>query len=117
MADHDPNCIFCKIARREIPATVVREAPGALAFRDIDPKAPVHILLIPTRHVASLNEAGADPDLLGRLLALISDIAAQEGLAQSGYRVVINTGGDGGQSVAHLHLHLLGGRQMGWPPG
>lgn len=117
MADHDPGCIFCKIARREIPASVVYEAPGGLAFRDINPQAPAHILVIPERHFASLNEASAEPELLGRLLAMIREIAAQEGLERAGYRVVVNTGADGGQSVDHLHFHLLGGRQLGWPPG
>ena len=117
MPGHDPNCLFCKLVRREIPATLVHEEAEVIAFRDIAPQAPTHILVIPTRHYPSLDEASADPALLGRLLATTQAIAVQEGLDQSGYRVAINTGIDGGQSVAHLHLHLLGGRPLGWPPG
>lgn len=92
------------------------EDEHALAFRDIEPRAPVHILVIPKRHFASLNDA-TDAMLLGRMLLAAREIAEGEGIAQSGYRVVINTGADAGQSVAHLHVHLLGGRTMKWPPG
>lgn len=115
--EQEKDCLFCKLARREIPATLVHDAEEVIAFRDIAPQAPAHILVIPTRHYQSLNEASVDPALLGRLLAVVQAIAVQEGLDQQGYRVVINTGADGGQSVAHLHLHLLGGRSLGWPPG
>jgi histidine triad (HIT) family protein len=87
-----------------------------VAFRDLNPQAPTHILVIPKKHVASLDDA-TDPDLLGRMLVLIAAIARQEGIARTGYRVVTNTGAHAGQSVAHLHLHLLGGREMSWPPG
>jgi histidine triad (HIT) family protein len=87
-----------------------------LAFRDIRPQAPVHVLVIPTSHIASLNEA-QDPALLGRLLAFAREVAAAEGLAADGYRVVINTNANGGQTVFHLHLHVLGGRALRWPPG
>ena len=110
------DTIFAKIVRGEIPATIVAETPHALAFRDIAPQAPVHVLVIPKQSVATLDEVH-DAALLGELLALARDVARQEGLAENGYRVVINTGGDGGQTVPHLHLHVLGGRAMHWPPG
>jgi histidine triad (HIT) family protein len=117
MPDYDENCIFCKIARREIPTDLLHDADGIVAFRDISPQAPTHILVIPAHHYPSLNEASADPALLGKLLAVAQRVAVQEGLDRRGYRAVINTGTDGGQSVGHLHLHLLGGRRLGWPPG
>ena len=110
------QCLFCRILRKEIPATVVAETDDCLAFRDITPRAPVHILVIPKAHVASLNEA-TDAEQLGRLSLLAAEIARSEGLAESGYRTIINTGADAGQTVFHVHLHLLGGREMGWPPG
>jgi histidine triad (HIT) family protein len=110
------NCLFCRIIRKEIPATIVWEDAHALAFRDIDPKAPTHVLVIPKTHVASLNEA-TDPTMLGRLMLAAREIAAEEGISESGYRVVGNTGAGAGQTVFHLHLHLLGGRKLSWPPG
>ena len=110
------DCLFCRIIRREIPATIVREDEHTLAFRDIDPKAPTHILVIPKTHVASLNEA-SDAPMLGRLLLAARDLAKAEGIESSGYRTVVNTGGDAGQTVHHVHLHLLGGSSMNWPPG
>jgi histidine triad (HIT) family protein len=110
------TCLFCRIARKEIPANIVWEDATALAFRDIDPKAPTHVLVIPKRHVASLNDA-SDPAMLGHLLVAAREIAAEEGIAESGYRVVLNTGRDAGQTVFHLHAHVLGGRHMAWPPG
>lgn len=110
------DCLFCRIIRREIPATIVREDPNTLAFRDIDPKAPTHVLVIPKTHVASLNDA-TDAAMLGQLLLVARDIAAAEGIDASGYRAVLNTGHDSGQTVHHVHLHLLGGRHMKWPPG
>jgi histidine triad (HIT) family protein len=110
------TCLFCRIIRREIPATIVWEDTHALAFRDIDPKAPTHVLLVPKMHVASLNDA-TDPIMLGRLMLAAREIAAEEGVAESGYRVVVNTGTGAGQTVFHLHLHLLGGRKFSWPPG
>ena len=110
------SCLFCRIVRGEIPAKIVRQDEHTVAFRDIDPKAPTHIIVIPKRHVASLNEA-TDAPLLGRLLLAAREIAEGEGLAQSGYRTVINTGADAGQSVHHVHLHVIGGRAMAWPPG
>jgi histidine triad (HIT) family protein len=109
--------IFSKIIRREIPADIVYEDDLTLAFRDVHPQAPVHILIIPKQPIVSIAEAtDADTALLGQLLLTVKRVATQEGLSK-GYRVVINTGEDGGQTVFHLHLHLLGKRQMTWPPG
>ena len=110
------TCLFCRIVRKELPAAVVWEDATALAFRDIGPKAPTHVLVIPKQHIASLNEA-SDPALLGHLVLAAREIAAEEGIADGGYRIVLNTGRDAGQTVFHLHVHLLGGRQMKWPPG
>jgi len=110
------GCIFCKIAAGEIPATILKRADGMMAFQDLNPQAPTHLLVIPTDHLASLNDA-RDPQLLGRLLGFARDLARDAGIAQRGYRVVVNTNPDGGQTVFHLHLHLLGGRPMTWPPG
>jgi len=109
-------CVFCKIAAGEIPATVVKRGDGMLAFRDLNPQAPTHVLVIPTDHLASLNDA-KDPRLLGSLLVFAREVARAEGIGERGYRVVVNTNPDGGQTVFHLHLHLLGGRPMKWPPG
>ena len=111
-----PSCIFCRIARGEIPAQMVANSKDIIAFRDLNPQAAVHILIVPRKHVASLDDSN-DSDLLGRMMSLAAAIARQEGIAKSGYRTVINTGKDGGQSVDHLHIHLLGGRAMTWPPG
>ena len=111
-----PDCLFCKIAAGEIPATIVAEDDRFVAFRDVNPEAPTHVLAIPRQHIASLNDAG-DAELLGRLLLFVQRVAAREGLAGRGYRVVMNTNADGGQTVFHLHAHLLGGRAMRWPPG
>jgi histidine triad (HIT) family protein len=109
--------IFSKIIRREIPADIVYEDDRALAFRDLHPQAPVHILIIPKQVIVSIATASdTDAELLGHLLLTVKRVATQEGLV-SGYRVVINTGEDGGQTVFHLHLHLLGKRVMTWPPG
>jgi histidine triad (HIT) family protein len=111
------DTLFSKIIRREIPADVVYEDDLALAFRDINPQAPVHILVIPKKPIPKLADAKPeDRELLGHLLLTVQHIAAQEGLTQ-GYRTVINTGEDGGQTVYHLHIHLLGGRGLAWPPG
>ena len=109
-------CLFCRVVSGEIPATVVKRGDGMLAFKDINPQAPTHLLAIPTEHIASLNDV-RDPSLLGRLLGFARDAARDAGLADAGYRVVVNTNSDGGQTVFHLHLHLLGGRAMRWPPG
>ena len=110
------NCLFCRIARKEIPATIVFEDETVLAFRDIDAKAPTHVLVIPRAHVASLSDV-QDASLLGALQLAAATIARSEGIADSGYRTVMNTGTDAGQTVFHVHLHLLGGRKLGWPPG
>lgn len=110
------DCLFCRIARHEIPATIVAEDDHFVAFRDVNPQAPVHVLIIPKAHVGSLNEIG-DFAVVGKMMAMATELAEQEGIAQRGYRTVINTNADGGQTVFHLHLHLLGGRHMEWPPG
>ncbi len=113
------DCIFCKVVAGEIPASVVRRSDDAVAFRDVDPKAPVHVLVIPTRHVPAVRDArGPDGErLLGALMAFAAQVATELGLDAGGYRIVTNTGRDAGQSVDHLHLHVLGGRRLGWPPG
>ena len=113
MAD---KCLFCRIANGEIPADIVADAEDALAFRDINAQAPSHFLVIPKRHIGSLDNAD-DPVELGRLMLLAARVARDQGLAEPGYRVVVNTNKHGGQTVQHLHLHILGGRQMKWPPG
>ena len=110
------DCLFCKMAAGEIKPDVVYEDENLLAFRDIQPQAPVHILLIPKVHVATLNELN-DAGLAGHLLQTAAKLAGQQGLSDDGYRVVVNCNKHGGQAVYHLHLHLLGGRQMHWPPG
>ncbi|HEV7993206.1 MAG TPA: histidine triad nucleotide-binding protein [Gemmatimonadaceae bacterium] len=110
------SCLFCRIVKREIPAKVLHEDEHTLAFRDIDPKAPTHVLVIPKQHIATLNDA-TDPTLVGRLLIAAKEIAAAEGIAEQGYRTIVNCGAGAGQTVFHLHLHLLGGRSLGWPPG
>ena len=115
MDEDSSACIFCRIARGEIPATIVAESDVALAFRDLDPKAPVHVLVIPREHVTSLAHS-SDAATLGVMLVLAAEVARTEGLA-GGYRLVVNTGPDAGQTVHHLHAHVLGGRHMAWPPG
>lgn len=112
----EANCLFCKIVRHEIPAKIVHETADTLAFRDVNPQAPQHILVIPRRHIANLNTLD-DPSVIARLTEAAKSIARHEGFADKGYRVVINTLADGGQTVDHLHLHLLGGRHLQWPPG
>ena len=113
MAD---NCLFCRIVRKEIPAKLVAEDDYCVAFRDINPQAPVHVLVIPREHVPSLDEA-SDAEMLGRLSLMAAEIARKEGVAAGGYRTVMNTNAGAGQTVFHVHLHLLGGRPMHWPPG
>ena len=112
------DCLFCRIVAGEIPATMVRESPRVVAFRDVNPQAPTHVLVIPREHypnAASL--AAADGDLLAEVFREAAAVAAAEGLDGSGYRLVTNTGPDAGQSVDHLHVHVLGGRSLSWPPG
>ena len=112
------ECLFCKMVSGAIPCDKVYENEYVLAFRDIDPKAPTHILIIPKKHITTLNEINEnDQDLLGELLLTAKKIAKDEGIDTSGYRTVINCNSDGGQTVFHIHMHLLGGRQMAWPPG
>jgi histidine triad (HIT) family protein len=110
------KCLFCRIVNGDIPADIVAESDDAIVFRDISPKAPSHLLVIPRRHIDSLDDTD-DAEELGELLRFAAEVARDEGLADSGYRVVINTNEDGGQTVRHLHLHVLGGREMTWPPG
>ena len=110
-------CLFCKIIEGTIPSKSVYQDDQCIAFHDIDPKAPVHVLVIPRKHIASLADAGKnDEGLLGHLLWAAAEVARMQGLA-NGYRVAISTGKDGGQTVDHLHVHVLGGRAMSWPPG
>ena len=112
------DCIFCKIASGAIPATLVHDSERVVAFRDLNPQAPQHLLVIPRRHIATLNDLTAeDGALSGELIEVARQLAAELGLAESGYRLVFNCNADGGQSVYHIHLHLLGGRSLRWPPG
>jgi diadenosine tetraphosphate (Ap4A) HIT family hydrolase len=114
----DPACLFCRIIAGEIPSTQVHDDDLVIAIRDIAPRAPTHILLIPRRHIASAADlVERDGPLLGRLFAVAAEIARSEGIAEAGYRLVSNVGRWGGQSVDHLHIHLMGGRSFEWPPG
>jgi histidine triad (HIT) family protein len=111
------SCIFCKIVEGAIPSTAIYQDERSYAFADLHPQAPVHVLIVPREHIASMSEAGQDKrSLLGHLHWVAAEIARDKGLGK-GYRIVVNTGDDGGQTVEHLHLHLLGGRAMTWPPG
>lgn len=112
------NCFFCKIANKEADSDIVYEDNDVVAFRDINPQAPSHVLIIPKKHIASLNESSdEDALILGKLSLVAKKIARELGFAEDGYRTVMNCNVHGGQTVFHIHLHLLGGRQMGWPPG
>ena len=112
------TCLFCKMIAGEIEPSKVYEDEHVLAFRDINPQAPVHVLIVPKQHIATLNDIEeAHAAVLARLLLTAKRVARDEGLADNGYRTVMNCNADGGQTVFHLHLHLLGGRRMGWPPG
>jgi histidine triad (HIT) family protein len=112
------DCLFCRIAAGEIPSRLVQSEDDILAFEDINPQAPVHLLVIPRRHIPTLNDlAPADDGLLGRMVRVAGKLAAERGIAASGYRLVLNCNADAGQSVGHIHLHLLGGRNLKWPPG
>ena len=114
----DPQCLFCRICRGEIPASVVHRDDEVVAFKDIHPQAPFHILVIPTRHIVSLAEASpSDEALLGKMLLTGARLAKEAGFATSGFRSVMNSGPDAGQSVFHAHLHVLAGRAQSWPPG
>jgi histidine triad (HIT) family protein len=112
------ECIFCKIINKDIPAKVVYEDDRILAFDDINPQAPVHVLLIPKEHFASLNDIPEEKgDLLGHILSKARQVASDKGIIESGYRIILNTARDSGQDVFHIHFHVLGGRRMTWPPG
>lgn len=114
---HD-NCIFCQIVSKKIPATILSETDNLLAFYDVNPAAPHHVLVIPKKHIASINElTSINTAMLGEMILMAKNMAELLSVHESGFRFVINTGPDAGQSVYHLHLHVLGGRQMDWPPG
>ena len=113
-----PDCLFCKIIDKEIPADMVHEDDACVAFRDINPQAPTHIQIIPRKHIPTTNDiAQEDAELLAHMLFVGKDLACKEGVAESGYRLLFNCNAHAGQSVFHIHLHLLGGRQFTWPPG
>jgi histidine triad (HIT) family protein len=113
-----PDCLFCSIVSGDIPADIVHRDERVVAFRDISPQAPTHVLVIPAEHIESLDAADdAHGALLGHVMLVARDLARSEGLSEGGYRTVINTGVDGGQTVHHIHVHLLGGRALSWPPG
>jgi histidine triad (HIT) family protein len=112
------DCLFCGIVEGKIKANIVYQDDAAVAFKDVAPKAPVHILIIPRKHIVCVSDiAEQDRDLIGQIFQVAAKLARELGIAESGYRVVVNSGPDAGQSVFHLHFHLLGGRQMSWPPG
>ena len=112
------DCLFCKMARGEIQPDIVLETRDVLAFRDLNPQAPTHVLVIPRKHIESMNTlAPGDADLIAKMVDAAAEVARNEGIAQAGYRSVMNTNAHGGQSVFHLHLHVLGGRPLDWPPG
>jgi histidine triad (HIT) family protein len=114
----ETDCLFCKIGAGDIPADIVYETDEVVAFRDINPQAPTHALIIPKRHIASINELqDGDAEIVGKLFLAAKDIARDEGFAEPGYRVVMNCNAAAGQTVFHIHLHLLGGRDLSWPPG
>ena len=114
----DPTCLFCRIVAGEIPSTKVAEDEAIVAIRDIAPRAPTHVLLLSREHIRSAAElTDGDAELLGRLFAMAADLARSEGITEGGYRIVTNVGTWGGQSVDHLHFHLMGGRAFSWPPG
>ncbi len=116
--DADPECLFCRIVAGEIPAERLYQDDAVIAFRDVNPQAPFHCLVIPRRHIATLNDVTPDEaELVGRLLVVAARIASEHGHAEDGYRVAMNANHHGGQSVYHIHLHVLAGRQMSWPPG
>ena len=112
------DCLFCKISAGDVPADLVYESDEAIAFRDISPRAPTHVLIIPRQHIETINDLGpVDAALVGNLFLVAQQIAKDEGISDNGYRVVMNCNADAGQTVFHLHLHMLGGRQLNWPPG
>ena len=113
-----PDCLFCKIATGDIPASIVYRDEHLIAFKDINPQAPLHVLVIPRRHIASLNDLGAEDDgLVGEMIRCAAALAREHGVADRGYRTVFNCNAEAGQTVFHIHLHVLGGRGLTWPPG
>ena len=112
------SCLFCKIINRDIPASIVYEDDRVLAFNDINPQGPIHVLVVPKRHIASLNELSAgDDQIVGEVVRRAAAIAKEHGISTGGFRAVFNTNSDAGQTVFHIHLHLIGGRTLAWPPG
>jgi histidine triad (HIT) family protein len=112
------DCLFCRIVKREIPASIVYEDDQVVAFNDINPQAPTHVLVVPKRHIASLNDLQAEDDqIVGEMVRRAATLAKERGLSERGFRTVFNTNRDAGQTVFHIHLHLVGGRTMTWPPG
>jgi len=111
------DCLFCKIVAGDIPAEIIYESESAIGFRDVNPQAPTHVLIIPREHIATINDLNAGETIVGKLYTAAKAIAADEGIADDGYRVVMNCNEAAGQTVLHIHLHLLGGRSLGWPPG
>ena len=112
------DCLFCRIVRKEIPSSLVHEDDEVVAFRDINPQAPMHLLVVPVRHVGTLNDLSRDDDdLVGEMVRRAAALAKEHGYAERGYRTVFNCNADAGQTVFHIHLHVIGGRRMGWPPG
>ena len=118
MADTNQDCLFCKILAGDIPADIIYESDAAIGFRDVNPQAPTHVLIIPRKHIATIDDIAAeDQAIIGSLYLTAAAIARQEGIADDGYRAVMNCNAAAGQTVFHLHLHLLGGRTLRWPPG
>ena len=118
MSEVSQDCLFCKILAGDIPADIIYESETAIGFRDINPKAPTHVLIIPRQHIATINDISEeDHSIVGSLFSAAREIAAAEGIAEEGYRAVMNCNEAAGQTVFHIHLHLLGGRALGWPPG
>ncbi|WP_344974714.1 histidine triad nucleotide-binding protein [Salinactinospora qingdaonensis] len=118
VASREPNCLFCKIVAGEVPAEIVREGERTIAFRDINPQAPTHVLIVPREHVATAAEAAhADVGLLDEIAREAEEVAKVDGVAETGYRLIFNTGTGAGQTVFHVHGHVLGGRGLEWPPG
>ena len=114
----NPDCIFCKIAAGDLDADIVYQSEELVGFRDLNPQAPTHVLIIPRRHISTINDiTESDAEMIGQLIVAAKEIAAQEGISEPGYRVTMNCNAGAGQSVFHVHLHLLGGRQFTWPPG